>query len=217
MANNINFTKQLGAASATSIAASQACTAGTTMTLTASPVIIDTAATANTATGRRVLLTSASGSETMEVTITGTNQAGYTISETITFSGSSTTLVSNLDYVTVSSLLPVTSSVGNVEAGTNGVGASPWVTWNWQNSAPMNVGFAVELVSGSVNYTVQYSYDDPNNLPPGVTTPLAFTSALGAQTATADGTLTTPFIASRVLINSGTGALRCRFVQAGIG
>ena len=70
---------------------------------------------------------------------------------------------------------------------------------------------------GAVNYTVQYTYDDPNNLPPGVTTPLSFNTILANQAATADSTLSTPFMATRVLINSGTGVIRVRAVQAGIG
>ena len=81
----------------------------------------------------------------------------------------------------------------------------------------MNLGYAVELVSSAVNYTVQYTYDDPNNLPAGVTTPLAFNSILLAQTATADSTLSTPLLATRVLVNSGTGVIRVRTVQAGVG
>lgn len=217
MATNIVFTKSLGAASATSIAASQAAVAGTPLTLTATPVIIDTATANNSAVGRRVLITSTSGSETAVITITGTNASGSTISEIDTFSGSSTTLASNLDYVTVTSIVPSGTIVGSLSAGTNGVGASEWKTWNWMVDPPLNIGYAVELVSGAVNYTVQYTYDDPNNLMGGVTTPLAFNTILLAQTATADSTLSTPFIATRVLINSGTGVIRVRTVQAGIG
>ena len=218
MANTTVFTKSLGAASATSIAASQAASAGTALTLTtATGVTIDTATANNSAIGRRVLITSTSGSETASVAITGTNASGSIISETDTFSGSSTTLQSTLDYVTVTSVVPSGTIVGSLSAGTNGVGSSEWKTWDFRGDPPMNLGYAVELVSSAVNYTVQYTYDDPNNLPAGVTTPLAFNSILLAQTATADSTLSTPLLATRVLVNSGTGVIRVRTVQAGVG
>ena len=223
MANQVVFLKTLAAASATNIATSQAASAGTPLTLNGTAVsggvaTIDTFSTTNnTATGRRVLITSTSGAETASITITGTNSNNVVISEKITFSGSSTTLQSNLDYVTVTSIVPSGTIAGSLSAGTNGVGSSPWLTWNYQVNPPMNLGFAVEVVSGSVNYTVQYTYDDPNNLLNGVTSPLAFNSALASASTTLDSTLSTPFVATRVLINSGTGVIRCRFIQAGIG
>jgi hypothetical protein len=217
MATNIVFTKSLSAASATSIAASQAAVAGTPLTLTANPVVIDTTSANNIEAGRRVLITSTSATETASVTITGTNSSGSTISEVDTFSGASATLQSNLDYVSVISVVPSGTIVGSLSAGTNGVGSSRWVAWNWQLSPPLNIGYAVELVSGAINYTVQYTYDDPNNLMGGVLFPLPFNTILLDQTATADSTLSTPFIATRVLINSGTGVIRVRSVQAGIG
>lgn len=224
MANRLVFTKTLAAASATNIATSQAASAGTPLTLNGSTVAngvatIDTFnALTNSAPGRRVLITSTSAVETASVTITGTNANGQTISETITFSGSSTTVQSNLDYVTVTQIVPSGTIVGSLSAGTNGVGSSPWLFWNVYGDSPMNLAAAVELVSGAANFTMQYSYDDPNNLPPGVTFPLPFNSAaITAQSTTIDGTISTPFTATRVLVNSGTGTIRVRFQQAGIG
>src|ERR1700677_492445 len=121
MTTHTTFLKSLSAASATSIAASQAATPGTALTLTATPVVIDTATSTNNALGRRVLITSTSGSETAVVTITGTNSSGNIISETDTFSGSSTTLQSNNDFVTVTQIVPSGTIVGSLSAGTNGI------------------------------------------------------------------------------------------------
>ena len=222
MANTTVFTKSLGAASATSIAASQAASAGTPLTLTtATGVTIDTATASNTAIGRRVLITSTSGSETASVTITGTNASGSIISETDTFSGSSTTLQSTFDYVTVTSVVPSGTIAGSLSAGTNGVGSSPWQTMNWQGFSPMNISVAVELVSGSAGYTVEYTFDDPNKLLAGATYPLNLSdlspTALVAASATKDGLFNFPLVALRLTVNSGTGVLRTRIVQAGIG
>lgn len=228
MANSVVFTKTLAAASANNIATSQSASAGTPLTLNGTAVsggvaTVDTySITNNTAPGRRVLITSTSGSETASITITGTNSNNTVISETITFSGSSTTAQSNLDYVTVTKIVPSGTIVGSLAAGTDGVGSSSWVTMNYQGFSPLNVGVAVELVSGSINYTVEYTYDDPNNLQSGLTFPLPFsdlnpTNIPAASTATKDGLFNWPIAALRVTINSGTGTIRSRFLQAGIG
>jgi hypothetical protein len=89
------------------------------------------------------------------------------------------------------------------------------------------LAFAVELVSGAANFTVQHTFDDPNNvqnltvyqLSAGQTfAPLTFNSAVvNGASATIEGTYTQPIAAFRLLINSGTGQLRFRAIQAGIG
>lgn len=217
MANQVTFLKTLAAASATNIAASQAAVAGTALTLTATPVIVDAySATNNTEPGRQVLLTSNSGAETAAVLITGTNSSGSVISETVTFP-TATTVVSVNNYATITQLLPSGTIVGNLSAGTNGVGATRWITWNCMITPPFNLAWDVELVSGAVNFTVQYTQDDPNNLLNGLTAPQAISTAEGAQSATIDGTISTPIVATRVLINSGTGVIRVRQTQAGMG
>jgi len=218
MANSVTFTKALTAASATNIATSQAAVAGTPLTLNGSAV---TAGVATLDTQRRVLITSTSATETAVITIFGTNQQGTTISETVTFSGSSTTLVSNLDYLTVTKIVPSGTIAGSLSAGTNTIGSSPWVSMNYQGMSPMNVSAGVELVSGSGTYSVEYTYDDPNNLASGVTFPFPWTNsspgALVTATATKDGLFNFPFIAMRLTITVGTGTFRAYFLQAGIG
>lgn len=207
------FTKQLAAASSNGIATSQSGTANTPLTLTSATVTIDTATAANVAVGRRVVV-AYSGSD-CNWTVVGTNSTGNAITDTIV--GSSGAGQSNLDFVTVSSVTPA-GNVTGATAGTNGVGSSPWTAFNWSGYAPMNIGFAVEVVSGSANFTIQHTYDDPNNLPAGVLFPLAFNDlVVTGQTATVDSASTTPITALRLLINSGTGELRTRFLQAGAG
>lgn len=107
-----------------------------------------------------------------------------------------------------------------------GAVTSPWVPLSYYSDTPMNVSVALEGVSGSISCTVNYTYDDPNNLLNGVTTPLAFHSltptALGGgspgtpATTTVDGTFTFPIAALQV-VNTGTGTVRVRILQAGIG
>ena len=82
----------------------------------------------------------------------------------------------------------------------------------------MNVSIGIQLVSGSVNYSVQHTYDDPNNLLAGAAFPFPYVATgFLALTASADGVYELPIAAVNVLINSGTGTLRVRILQSGIG
>lgn len=218
--DTVVFTKTLAAASANNIAVSQSPGAGAIVlngaAVANNVAIIDTFnAATNSSPGRRVLITSGSSDAGINFTVTGTNASGNIVSDT--FPGGATTAQSNLDFVMVLGVTHTGSVASTITIGTDGVGSSEWQTWNFMGHSPMNLGYAVELVSGAISYTVQYTYDDPNNLPPGVAFPLPFNSILLTQTGTADSTLSTPLIATRVLINSGTGVIRVRTVQAGIG
>lgn len=216
MANQVTFTKTLAAASANNIATSQSPGAGA-ITLVTVPVIIDTySATNNTEAGRRVIVTSGGNDTGINFTITGLNSSGMTISDT--FAGASGGAAqSNLDFVSVSAVTHTGSVASTVTVGTNGVGSTRWITWNYMITPPLNLAWDAELVSGAVNFSIQYTQDDPNNLPNGVSFPLATTTPEGALAATTDGTISTPIVATRVLINSGTGVIRVRQTQAGLG
>lgn len=138
---------------------------------------------------------------------------------TDTFVGTNTGAAqSNLDFVTVTNIIGSAAVTGAVTAGTSGVGSSEWKVWNYMGNSPFNIAYAVELVSGAIDYTVQYTYDLPYDTATGAfVAPAIFDSILLAQTATADSTFSTPIVATRVLINSGTGVIKARFVEAGIG
>lgn len=221
MAIPVVFTKTLASAVSNNISLSQSVTGGVAATITGaaatnSIATIDTATTTNSAIGRRVVV-AYSGSDT-SFALTGTNATGNPITDTIV--GSSGAGYSNLDFVTVSKIVPV-GSITAFTAGTNGIGSSPWWLVNWHATSVINVGFGVELVTGAANYTVQYTYDDPNNTGGSLQAPLfplAFNhQVIVGQAATADGVITNPVAAMRLLINSGTGELRMRILQASIG
>jgi len=223
------FTKSLSAASANSIATSQSGTIGTALTLNGSAVTagvatIDTASATNSAIGRRVLITTTSADATNGVVwvVVGTNASGATITDS--FNGvNAGTVNSNLDFVTVTSITPTAGSSGTTatQAGTSANGSSSWLSLNWRGFSPMNIGIAVELVSGTATYSIEYTYDDPNLLQAGTAFPLPFTSlvtaALVAASSTKDGNLLSPAVAIRLTISAGTGVLRCRIVEAGTG
>lgn len=216
------FTKTLASASANNIATSQSPgTAALTINGAAASggvATIDSATASNTAIGRRVIVTSAGNDTGINWTVVGTNSRGNRISDT--FAGASGGAAqSNLDFVTVTSITPSAAAAGAVTAGTNGVGSSPWQFMNWDDT-PINVAVAIELVIGSANYTIEYTFDDPNNLRGGVAFALPFSdlspAALIAASATKDGVFTMPIAALRLTINSGTGTLRARILQAGV-
>lgn len=221
MGNNTVFTKQLAAASSNNIALSQS-PAAAALTLNGAAVVsgvatIDTKTAANSYPGRRVILTSGGDDSLITWTVVGTGPTGNPITDT--FAGSSGGAAqSNLDFVTVRSITPSAAVASTVTAGTNGVGSSPWIIHNWMGNSPSNIAMAVQLVSGAVNFTIQHTYDDPNNLETGLTYPFPYNDAvINQQSDSIDGAMVTPILASRVLINSGTGALRVRFLQAGMG
>lgn len=179
---------------------------------------IDTSSANNNAVGRRIVV-AYTGTDT-SFTVVGTNGTGNVITDTIV--GASGVGQSNLDFVTVVSITPVGGGLTGVTAGTNAVGSSPWTTLNWHATSSTNISVEVELVSGSATYTVEYTYDDPNNLLAGLTYPGALSTITpaalkGPASATGDGSFTVPIAAVRLTINTGTGVLRARVLQSSIG
>ena len=88
------------------------------------------------------------------------------------------------------------------------VGSTSTIVIN-TNVTPVNIGFAV-VVTGTVNYSVQFSYDDPAD---GFTTwfdDVTITSKTGNE----DGSILFPITGMKVLVNSGTGTVA---VGAGTG
>ena len=79
------------------------------------------------------------------------------------------------------------------------------------NISPFNVGFGVE-VSGTVDYTVQHTFDDPGV---GFTTWFSHPTVAG-ETANADGNYAFPVTGVKLLVNSGSGTATLKLVQAGI-
>lgn len=91
-----------------------------------------------------------------------------------------------------------------------GTGSSNPVVIN-TNVTPVNIGFAA-VVSGTVNYSIQFSYDDPA---------IGFTTwfddvSITSKTGNEDGSINFPISALKVLVNSGTGTVTLNVIQAGI-
>jgi len=91
-----------------------------------------------------------------------------------------------------------------------GTGSSAALVMN-TNISPFNVGFGV-IVTGTVNYTVQHTFDDPAV---GFTTWFSHPTIAG-QATSQDGNYAFPVTGIKVLVNSGGGTATLKLVQAGI-
>ena len=91
-----------------------------------------------------------------------------------------------------------------------GAGSSGAIVVN-TNISPVNIGFGV-LVSGTVNYTVQHTFDDPAD---GFTTWFPHPT-IASQATNQDGNYAFPVTGIRLTVNSGGGTATLKLVQAGI-
>jgi hypothetical protein len=185
-----------------------------------------TAPVATLDTQRRVLITSGGTDTGITFTVTGTNDVGQTISETLTGGSSGSPVYTNLDFKTVTGVTHTGSVASTVTIGTNGVGSTPWFLAN-HLLRPYNASLSGGLqppISGSpsVTWQVEYTYDDPNNLPSGAVYPATFMlGAIGSVTSTSastakDGSINDPVAAIRFTITAGTSAFQGTIIEAGL-
>lgn len=202
----------LAAASANAIALSQTPTSGTALTLNGALV---SSGVAVLDSPRRVLLTYGSEASNRTLVVTGTDFYGMTISETLSVSsGGAGTVYTTLDYKTVTSLVPAGGGwTAAVTVGTNTIASSRPIfldTAGWPNTMLQVV------TSGTVNYTVQQSADDPNVV--GLASVNWFShpdsAFVAATTGAQSNYLFTPFV-TRILLNSGSGTCTYTITQTG--
>jgi len=91
-----------------------------------------------------------------------------------------------------------------------GVGSTAAIVVN-TNISPVNIGFGV-IVSGTVDYTVQHTFDDPEV---GFTTWFPHPT-IAAQATNQDGNYAFPVTGIRLTVNSGGGTATLKLIQAGI-
>lgn len=166
---------------------------------------------------RRVLITCAGNESSRTFTIVGTAANGSSLTETIT-GPNTTTAQSVLDYKTVTSITISGAAAGAITVGTSGVASSPWVRFD--DFAPSNISLQCN-VTGTVNYTVQTTLDDPND-PRNPVTPANVTwvdtsdTALVAATATKQSNFLFAPKFVKVTLNSGTGSVASTFLQSSV-
>jgi hypothetical protein len=198
------------ASSDVSIAAAQNVVAATTLTLTAGAASIAYPAQLN-------LVTSADYTG-INFTVTGTGATGQTQTEVI--AGPNTGSASSvLFYKSVTSIVSDGGVGGGaVSAGTTGVTSTRWVYFDsWSTGTT-----ALQCnVTGTVNYTVQSTLDDPNS----PTNPVSAVNCVWVDSndtavvnsiATVQSNFVFTPVYGRVLMNSGTGTVATTFAQTGV-
>jgi len=170
-------------------------------------------------TARRILWTSSGSDAGITATIIGNNASSYPQTEVLT--GGAATATSKLDFLTVSSILLSGAAAANVSFGTNGVASSPWAQFD-EYSAMGPTAIQVDG-SGTVNWTVQQTLNDPNSatdpvLPYNVDWVSHPDSALVASTTTTgvQGNYAYPPKWARITMNSNGGTTayaKATFIQ----
>ena len=211
-------TKALVAAVSNGIAHSQSLAAAGPLVLVSNPVVLDSQ--------RRVILTSAADDSALTWTVIGTDDNGNLIKDSFLGANTPTVVQSNIDFKTVISISSDRATAGAVIAGTNGVGSSPWQLFSDTIATP-NLSINYQLISGSQNATVEYTYDgilpDPTTpksaiaLGPNSPNPQVIPHpVLQAMAASKDGIINWAITGWRLTINSGTGVGQMTSRQAGL-
>lgn len=206
----------LAAASANNIATSQTVTGAADVTLNGSLV---SGGVAVLDKPRRVLITNVGNDSAVTFTVYGTWMNGQSISETVQGTSGST-VATTLDFATVTRIATSGStSASGITVGTNGVAGSNWCRLD--DFAPAIWSIQVNA-SGTVNYTVQITLDDPNA--PINPTPLASVNWINSSDTNIVSATATKFAAFtgapayvRVLLNSGTGSATAKILQSSNG
>jgi hypothetical protein len=168
-------------------------------------------------TPRRILITVGASEAGKTFAVVGTNWAGDRITESIAGPASGT-VASVLDYKTVTSITISSTAAAALTVGTTTTAASPWVRFDDWALPQASVGC---VISGTVNYTVQQTMDDPNdpNSPVAVAS-MTWTSALDTTLVGASsnilGVMNVVPRWGRILLNSGTGSVTGTFRQLGV-
>lgn len=207
----------LAAASANNIATSQTVSGAAAVTLNGS--LVNGSGVAVLDKPRQILITNVGNDSGITFTVTGTSFTGGSISQTVTGTNGST-VATTLDFATVTSITTSGStSASGITVGTNAVAGSSWVRFD--DFAPSNISIQCD-VSGTVNYTVQSTLNDPNS----PTNPVEISSvnwisssdsAVVNQTATAQSNFNFSPCYARILLNGGTGSVTATFLQSSNG
>ena len=202
----ISFTRSQPAASGTSVAAAQLLNASGVITLNGVLVSGGVA----TLTVPAVLTAFSEKSATVNFVVSGTAPNGASQTETIAVTASGT-VTGSLSFATVTSIAASAPTSATISVGNGVPGYTAWIPLDIYT--PNQVTNISNKVSGTVNYSVEYTNEDPFDIS---IQQLAVPHPAGSLTAaTGDETqfTTTLMRAVRLKINSGSGSVRFTCVQ----
>lgn len=207
----VTTTKSLAAASGNNIAQSQTPGGAGDLTLNGSAVV---SGVAILDTQRIVGITSSGNDAARTFVVYGTDENGNAIQESVFPGPNAGTVSTTLNFKTVTRVSIDGAGVGGITVGTTGVGAGSPIILD-QYISPFSVSLEAD-VTGTVNYDVQYTYGNLFNASELTSIIWWSIASLTGQTADKDGSLAAPVQAVRVKINSGSGSVRLKAMQAGL-
>lgn len=163
-------------------------------------------------TQRQVLFTFAADETGHTFVVYGTKQGGSAIQETVAGTTAGT-VATNQNFLTVTRISIDHSATGAMTVGTNTVGSTDWQSVDLMRQ-PVNVAFQV-AVTGTINYTIQYTLQDVNSLAVGAYPTVFPHGTVASKTDDQTGSFTTPLSYFRLTVNSGTGTATLTYEQAG--
>lgn len=167
-------------------------------------------ATITTKGAHIVRLTSGGNDAGITFTFVGTDSDGRVQSETVAGTNASnsdtTKYFKTITAITQSAAVATTIIVGNlIDSVSNTI--CPEL-----NTSPIAIGIGVTLVSGTVTYKVQHSYQNGRTAHPT----LWFDNSAGAKGASSEATYSSPVACIRILVSaSGSAVLSAAVVQGG--
>ena len=213
--NPIRCQYQLAAAVSNGLATAQSLGAAGNLTLNGSLVSGGVGTLDSGGAARRVLISSVGNDAGLTWTIYGTDRYGNSQSESLLGAGAGSSVYSQLDYKTVTRIAANGATAGNVTAGTNGVGSTPWHPREWQSIGTL--GVLIYIASGTtVTAKLELTWDDFNvnidTSPYGISVeptsdyPPKPITALGwdAVSGTMYSEITCPHFGFRMTITAGT-------------
>lgn len=172
---------------------------------------------ATLATQQFVTLTSTGNLSGVNVTVTGTDESDRTISATLA-GPNNNTVAYTTSFKTITGATSSGTIGTNMSIGVNGYGNGRALVLDYL-VAPQNFALAV-IVTGTVTYTVQHTFDDVFSTSFQEATATWFdndSSALVNASSNQDGNYAFPVMATRVQITAGTGSVRYIVIEAGTG
>lgn len=173
---------------------------------------------------RQLILTFAGDESGHNFTVYGTvrNYRDHVVNVVEAIAGTTPgVVVAAYQYATITRIAIDAAATGAIKVGTNGVGSTPWIRANLDNLSEFNVGFGIDVDTGSVNFTVEHTWDPGPDASMTVAdatkVPSVFPhSTVAAKTAKIDGNYAFPVGAYRLTMNSGTGRAKFGFAQSAV-
>jgi hypothetical protein len=192
------------------------CTSQTGVTTFALNGALVTSGVAILDAARRIAIASDSVDNDKYFTVTGTSASGNLQTEVL-LGPDTASVYTSLDFKTVTSVTVSTAATGNIEVGTNGVASSSWVMFDPYSFPQISLQCNV---TGTVNYTVQQTLDDPNSAT-NPTNPYDCVwfdnpnADLVSEAVSRQGSYAIAPLYVKVTLNSGGGSVKATFIQFG--